>query len=141
MRKFLLPIAAAGSLLAVATPASAQYAQVQWAPPVYNYQPYNFSYGFNGMNFARSMHQRVERIRNDVRVMQSRRVLSYNEARSLDRQAWNLQRRIDRASRYGIQPYEARNLENGIRNLERNVAREANDWNRRYGNRYGYRRY
>jgi hypothetical protein len=140
MRKFLIPIAAAGSLLAVAAPASAQI-RVQWAPPVYNYQPYNYAYGFNGGSFARAMHQRVERIRNDIRVMQSRRVLSYNEARGLERQAWQLQRRIDRVSRFGINPNEARSVEMGIRNLEIRVSREANDWNRRYGNRGGYRRY
>lgn len=144
MRKFLIPIAAAGSLLAVATPAAAQYAPApygqRWAPPVYNYQPYNYTYGFNGFNFARTMQARVQRIRNDVRMMQSRRVLSWNQARGLDRQAERLQRRIAIASRNGIQPWEARNLENGIRNLEVRVAREANDWNRRYG-AYGYRRY
>lgn len=145
MRKYLLPLAAAGSLLAIATPASAQYAQVQygqrWAPPVYNYQPYNYANRFNGMNFASNMHQRVARIRNDIHVMQSRRVLSWSEARNLDAQAVNLQRRIDRVSRYGIRPNEARSVENGIRKLEWRISREANDWNRRYGNRGGYRRY
>jgi hypothetical protein len=140
MRKFLISMVAAGSALAFAAPATAQYAQV-WAPPVYNYQPYNFNYGFNGYNFARSMHDRVQRIRGDIRVMQSRRVLSYNEARRLDREAVGVERKIARASRYGINAYEARNVENSIRRLERHVAREANDWNRRYGNRYGYRRY
>ena len=84
------------------------------------------------------MLQRVQRIRNDIRVMQSRRVLSYGEARSLDQQANNLERRIYRASRNGIQRGEARNLENQILNLQRRVAREANDWNNRYGR---HRRY
>src|SRR6478672_6580095 len=92
MRKFLIPIVAAASALAVAAPASAQY--VQWAPPVYQYNPYNYGYGFSGINFARSMADRVQRIRHDIRVMQQRRVLSWNEARNLDMQAQNLQRRI-----------------------------------------------
>ncbi|MES2120241.1 MAG: hypothetical protein V4513_06640 [Pseudomonadota bacterium] len=140
MRKFLISMVAAGSAVAFAAPATAQYAQV-WAPPVYSYQPYNFNYGFNGYNFARSMQARVQRIRGDIRVMQSRRVLSYGEARRLDREALNVERKIARASRYGINPYEARSVENSIRRLEQNVAREANDWNRRYGNRGGYRRY
>lgn len=138
MRKFLISMVAAGSALAFAAPATAQY--VQWAPPVYRYQPYNYAYGFNGYNFARAMHDRVQRIRGDIRVMASRRVLSRGEARGLDRQAWQLQRRIERASRFGINPYEARGIENGIRHLERRVAREATDWNRRYG-AHGYRRY
>jgi hypothetical protein len=136
MRKFLIPIAAVGSTLAFAAPATAQYGQ--WAPPVYQYNPYNYGNAFSYHGFANSMQQRVERIRNDIRVMQSRRVLSYGEARSLDQQARNLERRIYRASRHGIQRHEARNLENQIFNLQRRVAREATDWNNRYGH---HRRY
>lgn len=133
MRKYLIPIAAAASLVAFAAPAAAQ-----WAPPVYQYNPYNYGYGFNGGNFARSMQARVERIRADVHAMAMRRILSVGEARGLDNQAQNLQRRIFRASRNGIGPGEARSLENQIFNLQRRVAREANDWNNRYGR---YRRY
>ena len=133
MRKFLIPIVAAASTLAIAAPASAQ-----WAPPVYHYQPYNYGRGYNGMNFARSMEQRVQRIRGDIRDLQARRVLSWSEARSLENQAANLQRRIFWASRNGIQPGEARRLENQIRNLEFRISREATDWNNRPGR---YRRY
>src|SRR5690242_361505 len=133
MRKFLIPIVASASALAVAAPASAQ-----WAPPVYRYQAYNFGYGFNGINFARSMESRVARIRGDIRAMESRRILSFREARSLDREAARLQRRIFRASRFGISPGEARGVENGIRRLEYRVSREASDWNGRPGR---YRRY
>ena len=137
MRKILIPVLAAASALAIGAPASAQYAQ-RWAPPVYQYNPYNYGYGFNGINFARSMADRVQRVRMDIRVMRDRRVLSRGEARSLDNQAERLQRRIFRATRYGINPYEARNLENQIFNLQRRVAREANDWDRQYGR---HRRY
>jgi len=136
MRKFLIPIVAAASSLAMAAPASAQV--VQWAPPVYQYNPYNFGNGFSGINFARSMESRVQRIRQDIRVMHDRRVLSRNEARNLDNQAERLQRRIYRASRNGISPGEARSVETQIFNLQRRVAREANDWNNRFGR---HRRY
>jgi len=128
MRKFLIPIVAAASTLAIADPASAQ-----WAPPVYHYQPYNYGRGYNGMNFARSMERRVQRIRSDIRDLQARRVLSWRESRSLENQAANLQRRIFWASRNGIQPGEARRLENQIRNLEFRISREATDWNNRPG--------
>lgn len=131
MRKFLIPIVAAASTLAISAPASAQ----AWSPPVYRYQPYNFNYGFNGFNFARSMQTRVQRIRNDIRVMDQRRVLSNREARTLDNQAARLQQRIWRASRNGIQSGEARSVENQIRNLEIRISREATDWNNRYGRR------
>lgn len=130
MRKFLIPIVAGISAVAVSVPASAQ-----WAPPVYRYQPYNYNYGFTHQAFARSMEARVQRIRGDLRVMQSRRILSYSEARGLDNQARNLERRIYRAARNGIQRGEARRLENEIRRLEYRVQREATDWNNRYGNR------
>ena len=133
MRKFLIPIVAAASSLAMAAPASAQV--VQWAPPVYQYNPYNYNRGFSGISFARTMMDRVQRVRTDIRVMRDRRVLSRGEARSLDNQAENLQRRIFRATRGGIRAGEARSLENQIFNLQRRVAREANDWNRRYGHR------
>jgi TolA-binding protein len=126
MRKFLIPIVATASALAVAAPATAQ-----WAPPVYHYQPYNYGHGFSYHAFARSMQVRVQRIRADIRVMQARRILSRMEARSLERQAANLQTRIFRASRNGIQLNEARRLENQIRNLEFRVQREARDWNNR----------
>jgi len=128
MRKFLIPIVAAASTLAIAAPASAQ-----WAPPVYHYQPYDYGRGYNGMNFARSMEQRVQRIRSDIRDLQQRRVLSWREARSLENQAAKLQRRIFWASRNGIQPGEARRMENQIRNLEFRISREATDWNNRPG--------
>ena len=133
MRKFLIPIAVAGSAFAFTAPATAQY--VQWRPPVYQYNPYNYGRGFSSINFAQSMESRVARIRTDIRIMRDRRVLSHGEARSLDVQARNLQRRIFRASRYGINAYEARSLDNHIFNLQRRVAREASDWDRRYGHR------
>jgi hypothetical protein len=126
MRKYLVPIVAAVSAVAVAAPASAQ-----WAPPVYHYQPYNYGPGFRYHAFAQSMQVRVQRIRNDIRAMQARRILSWSEARSLERQAANLQSRIYWASRNGIQPREARNLERQIRNLVFRVQREATDWNNR----------
>jgi hypothetical protein len=87
------------------------------------------------------MADRVQRIRSDIRMMQQRRALSWNEARNLDAQAVNLQRRIFRASRNGVRPGEARSLEGQIFNLQRRVAREANDWNNRYGHNVRYRRY
>jgi len=132
MRKFLIPIVVAASALPAAAPASAQ-----WAPPVHRYQPYNFGHGFQGHRFAAEMEARVQRIRADIRAMEARRILSFREGRSLEVEAANLQRRIYFASRNGIQPGEARRLENGIGRLEYRVQREGTDRN----NRPGYRRY
>jgi hypothetical protein len=128
MRKFLIPIVAGVSALAVAAPAAAQY-----APPVGRYHGYNQGYRFDG----RGLQVRVDRIREQIRRLEARRVLSFREGRSLEMQANNLQRRIYRSSGNGIQPGEARRLENDIRRLEYRVQREATDLN----NRPGYRRY
>ena len=49
MRKFLIPIVAAGSALAVAAPAAAQ-----WAPPTYNYRPYDYGRGYNYHQIGRA---------------------------------------------------------------------------------------
>ena len=104
--------------------------------PAYRYQPYNYGYGFNGYQFrAQSWQSRVQRIRGDIRAMEVRRILSRGEARSLDNEARNVERRIFAASRNGIRPGEARTVENRIRRLEVRVAREASDWNRRPGHR------
>jgi hypothetical protein len=133
MRKLLISVIAAASTIGIAAPASAQ-----WAPPVYRYQPYNYNYGFNFHSYARTMQARVQRIRGDIRTMDARRILSNREARALDNEARSIERRIYTASRNGIQPGEARNVENRIRRLEMHVAREATDWNNRYG-RHGRR--
>ena len=133
MRKFMIPIVAAGTALAFAAPAAAQ-----WAPPAYNYQPYNYGRGYNYHRFAGEMNQRVQRIRSDIRQLQARRILSWQEARSLERQAADVQRAIWRNSRNGIQPGEARRLEDRIRQLEFRVSREARDWNNRPNSRRAY---
>ncbi len=133
MRKFLISIVAVGSVLAYVAPASAQ----SWAPPTYNYPPYHYGYGFNGLNFARAMQRRVVRIRRDVRSLQARHIISWQEARSLENQAITVQERIWRASRNGIQPGEARRLESAIRRLEYRVSHEATERN----HWQGYRRY
>jgi hypothetical protein len=130
MRKFVIPIVAAASALAVAAPAAAQ-----WRPPVYNYQPYNYGRGFEGRGFARAMERRVQRIRRDIRDLQARHILSWREAQSLEYQSGNIQNRIYRASRNGIQPGEARRLEGQIRGLEYRISREATDYNNRPGGR------
>ena len=126
MRKYLIPIVAGASVLAMAAPASAQYMP---RPDRYHrYEP-----AFDG----RGLQVRVDRIREQIRRLEARRILSYREGRSLEYQAANLQRRIWRASRNGIQPGEARRLEDQIRELEYRVRREATDRN----DRPGYRRY
>ena len=126
MRKFLIPIIAGVSVVAMAAPASAQYAR-----PVDRYQHYH-----QGAFDGRGLQVRVDRVREQIRRLEARRALSFREGRSLEFQAMNLQRRIERASGNGIQPGEARRLENQIRQLEYRVQREATDRNNRPNRRY-----
>ena len=121
MRKLLIPIVAGISVVAMGAPASAQYAR-----PVDRYHRYD-RVAFDG----RGLQVRVDRIRQQIRNLEARRILSYREGRSLERQSANLQFRIARASRNGIQPGEARRLTDEIRRLEYRVQREATDFNNR----------
>jgi len=126
MRKFLIPIVAGVSVVAMAAPASAQYAR-----PVDRYHRYD-PRAFDG----RGLQVRVDRIREQIRNLEARRILSFREGRSLERQAANLQGRVYRASRNGIQPGEARRLTDDIQRLEYRVRREASDFNNRPNRRY-----
>jgi hypothetical protein len=99
---------------------------------------YNFGYGFSGIRFARVTEVRVARMRADIRAIEVRRILSWREARALDRQAIALQRQIVRVSRFRVTVGEGRGIENGICRLEHRVAREATDWIHRPGR---YRRF
>ena len=126
MRKFLIPIVAGISVIAMTAPASAQYAR-----PVDRYHRYD-RVAFDG----RGLQVRVDRIRAQIRNLEARRILSYREGRSLERQAANLQGRVYRASRNGIHPGEARRLTDDIQRLEYRVRREASDLNNRPNRRY-----
>lgn len=148
MRKVILGLAVAGSAIAVAAPASAQYYPTVPQPYGYNqgygYQN-NWLFDFRNQRYARMMQDRVSRIRHDVRQMGAQRILSYGEVRSLDNQARNLQDRIYRSQRNGVSRNEARNIDRSVRRLEERVVREASDWNRRPGvrryNPWNYNQY
>jgi hypothetical protein len=126
MRKLVLSLVAAASALAVAAPASAQ-----WAPPVYRYTPYNYGPGYSGIRFAEAMQVRVQRIRRDIRDLEVRHILSWREARELDNEARSIERKVYRSTGNGVQPGEARNIERRIQRLEYRISREASDWNNR----------
>ena len=130
MRNIALTLAGAGAALALAAPASAQFYPA-YAPPVYGY-------GYNTAGIARSMEARVANIRGQVRSLEARGLIRWNRARNLDREAFNLQRTVQRSAWNGLSPGEARSLDIRIANLERRVATSA--YRPRYAPRYiGYR--
>lgn len=133
MRKLTLTLAAAGAALAFAAPASAQYFP----------QPgYGQGYGYNNYGHVRALQARVDGIQRQINYLFSRRAISRNELHGLQNDARNVERRLRNASRYGLNPYEARDIESRIYRLERHVSREVRDgrgwgYNRGY-NSYGY---
>jgi hypothetical protein len=140
MRKFLIPAAAAlASTFAIATPAAAQYypgQQYGYQQNAYGYQN-GYSYQ-NAYGQTQALQARVARVRVQIRELDRRNLLSSREARGLDRQAAQLQWRIQRVGWNGVNWNERRDVEVRLAGLERRVQREAMDGNGRYGNRYGY---
>jgi uncharacterized lipoprotein YajG len=132
MRKVLISLAAAAATFAVAAPASAQ---------VYG-APYGNAYGYNnyGYNNVRSLQVRINQIQQQINMLDRRNVLSNREARRLRWESSKVEQQLYRASRYGLNPYEARNIQIRVANLERSVRREAYDRNGRYGGRQWYGR-
>jgi hypothetical protein len=134
MRKLLVSIAAAGTLMAVASPAAAQ-----WHRP-----NYNRGYGYNVDNGTRVQLER------DVQgLVYSRDNLARSgrltgaEARNIDQDINWLQRSINVASRGGISRGQVPELQNRIYRVRQELRRYSDyDGNRgryrtnRYGRRY-----
>ena len=137
MRKILISIATAGTALAFATPASAQY-----YPQPQNYgQNYGQGYGYGQNNHwgqTRALHARIDGIQRQIQYLQSRRLISRSEYNGLNRDARNLEYRLRNASRYGLNYNEMRQVEYSLARLEWKVRREVADGNRRGQGHYGY---
>lgn len=144
MRTFLLSLAAAGSAIAFAAPASAQVfgnVGVGIGGPAYGAPGYGYGgngYGYNDYGQVQRLQYRVNAIQRQIEILDRRDVLSEREARGLREQSRNVERRLYRAARFGLNPYEARDLNYQIARLEQRVQREAWDRDGRYGRRDGY---
>ena len=124
MRKFLISAAIVASGFAVASPAAAQY----YPQPQGNASGY-----YNNQGQARSLLARVDRVRNEIRMLDRRNILSNREANRLDRQAIDLRNRVRTASYNGLNRNERYSIETRIVRLERSVRIQATDGNRRVG--------
>jgi hypothetical protein len=134
MRKVLISLAAAGTALALATPASAQYYP----------QPQPYGYGYNNYGQVRAFQARIDNIQRRIEFLRDRRAITRNEANGLRDESRDLERRLYRAGRYGLNPYEAQNIQYRIARLEEHVRHEVRDgrWdNRGYGWNNGYNGY
>ncbi|GAA4744575.1 hypothetical protein GCM10023264_07320 [Sphingomonas daechungensis] len=124
MRKLTLVLAAAGSALAIATPAAAQY----YPQPYGNDRGYGNEYGYNrGYADAGGLHRRIENVLKSIDgIRPDMRRQIYSEAIGLDRA-------LRMASRNGLNPWEAREFDQRIYQLE--IRQGRSSWNR--GGRYG----
>jgi len=143
MRKFVISLVAAGSALAFASPASAQYYPQAYGQP-YGYNSgygYNGAYGYN-QNYGGigSFQTRINAIQAQIENLSARRILKRSEARDLREEARNLERRLYNAGRGGLNYGEMQNIQVRIARLEQHVRHEATDGNR-YGRGYGYNGY
>src|SRR6478735_6181669 len=130
MRKMVLSLAAAGAAFVAASPAAAQYYPApQPAPYGYN------GYGYNaGWGQVRNLRVRIDNVERQINRLDRRDRIGDRSADRLRDEANDIERRLHRVGRNGLNPYEARNIETRIARLEQRVQFAMND---RYG-RYGY---
>ena len=128
MRKVLISLAAAGTVLALAAPASAQY----YSAP----QGYGYGYGYNNYGGVRALQARINDVQRRIEFLRDRRAITRNEANGLRSESRELERRLYRASRYGLNPNEVQNIQYRIGRLERHVRHEVRD-----GRGYGWNNY
>jgi tetrahydromethanopterin S-methyltransferase subunit G len=124
MRKIVLPMVAAGAVLAIAAPAAAQYYPSQ-------------SYGYNGFGQARELHARIDRIEQQIDRLDRYNAAPGGMTDRLRDQARRLEYRLGSAARYGLNPHEANEIQARIGQLEQRVQYISAN---RYG-RYGYNGY
>ena len=124
MRKVLITVAAAASALAVAAPASAQYYP---APQGYGYG-YNNNYGG-----VRGLQVRIDRLQQRIAQFDNRDRISEREARRLREESRDIERRLRKSARNGLNRQEYASITTRIQRLEQRIFRDARD-----GNRYGY---
>jgi hypothetical protein len=133
MRRLLVTIAAAGTALAFATPASAQY----FPQPAYG-APYGNAYG-RGYNTVRYQRE-IQAIRLQMNELARAGRLTRSEGVDLDRDIRAAERSVYWSGRNGLSPWEARNLDGRIWNLRNELRRYSDYDGRRWGNRSNYDR-
>ena len=142
MRKLIITLAAAGTALAIATPAAAQYyPQPQgygqaYGQPGYG-APYGNAYGYNN-NYGqyRSLQARIDMIERQINQLDRRDRIRDRTADRLRSEANQIERRLRSAARNGLNPYEANAIQVRIARLEQRVRYSLAS---RYGNNgYGY---
>lgn len=120
MRTNLISAAIMASAVAMAAPAAAQH-----VVPV----PQGYAYGYDNHGQARRLEARVKTIRNQIRQLDRRDILSNREAQRLEGDARSIQLRIRQLGYNGLSGRERQEIERRVDRLERNIQREARDGN------------
>ena len=132
MRKVLISLAAAGSALAFATPAAAQY-----YPQAQPYgQPYGYGYN-NNYGQVRALQARINQVQRQIERLDRRDRVSERAADRLRGEANSIERRLRRIGRNGLNGYEAQDIQIRIARLEQRVQYSLAGRGGRYGNGYG----
>ena len=128
MRKLLISLAAAGAALVVASPASAQY---------YGGQQYGQAYGYNGYTNGygqvRALQARIDALQSQIKWLDRYNAIGDRQADRLRDESRGIERQLRQAKRYGLNPYEAQDIQVRIARLEQRVQYASSN---RYG-RYG----
>ena len=134
MRRIVLSIAAASAAFIAAGPAAAQYfPQAQPAPYGYNNgNGYN-----NGWGQVRALQARLNNVERQINRLDRRDRIGDRNADRLRNEANNVERRLRRAGRNGLNPGEVRDIDVRIARLEQRVQYSlANGYGGRgYGDR------
>lgn len=145
MRKFIISLAAAGSALAIATPAAGQYypqPQPYGQPYGYGAQPYGYggnAYGYNNYGQVRSLQYRIDAVERQINLLDRRDRIRNRDADRLRSEANSIDRRLRVSARFGLNPREAYDIQIRISRLEQRVRYSLAYGNRGYGNGYnGY---
>ena len=137
MRKFVISLAAAGTALALATPAAAQYYQGQpygYGQPGYGQQ---YGYGRNNYGQVRALQARIDAIQDQINRLDRRDRIRDRSADRLRDESRSIERRLRSAARFGLNPNEANDIQYRISRLEQRVQYALGG----RGNRYGYNGY
>jgi hypothetical protein len=102
-------------------------------------QPYGYGYGYNN-NYGqvRSIQIRLNNVERQINRLDRRNRIGEREADRLRSEANNVERRLRRSARYGLNPYEANDINRRLAFLEQRVQFAANNGWRRYGSQYGW---
>jgi hypothetical protein len=131
MRKVLITLAAAGSALAIATPAAAQYFPVQQP---YGYGHQGYYQGYNQIGHIRALQARIDRVQANINRLDSRDVIRERTARNLRQEARSAERRLRQAAGRGLNPWESNEMERRVFRLEQRVRTAmGRGWRHDYG--------